>query len=592
MYALADLVVLGIRAGLKLSQQARQAYLESTISRELILPLPDFNPAINLTAATDYFMGAGKVHLEKDPGLKNLLTKAGSGDVTPEEKEHLINSYLEFKLVEDIDAGRVRPEKAGLTKEAINTIVTIRQWARGQSPYPSSVQRIVGSLIEIGIDYFSGKTSLIDEDTATGKALKGFLSSLEDLDFKTERIDRLLKGLFIASLESIEDNSALLSGDDKVRVLIESISRGIINDLGERAKNLSETDLSMEETLLSWGQIVLKSTISAASDVVLSNPATYLGVKDPSRQAMITALGRAVLDVVIDEDRLDIKPLFSRKNLDRLLKTALVTLSEHPELMGLDHRGVQRILSQIAGDLGRETEVLSPDLLPEMMRLILEKTALNIELLWPEDLRDDPSQHLLIVASKEVLSRLAALKEGDGRWSPSLAKSDLLEITEVVLDEIVENPDWLVKKATEEDTTLGRFIDTLLESLSRIPENRLSPALFREVFKSAISAVALRHALIEKISLGGREREAIGHVLDTIIDTIFSASSDASRWVLARRETLGAIVSAVLKTLAERGVDADSIEKIRSILNDGINRINSGGAWSLEAIISEIERNL
>ncbi|NOY65679.1 MAG: hypothetical protein GXO97_09860 [Nitrospirae bacterium] len=592
MYAMADLVVLGIRAGLKLSQQARQAYLESTISRELTLPLPDFNPEINITAATDYFLGSGKKHLQNNSVLEDTFKKALSGDITSDEKDYLINSYLEFKLIDDIDAGRVNPEGSGLTKEAINTLVTVRQWARGETPYPSATQRIMGTLIEIGIDYFSGNPSIVDENTSTGKALKGFLNSLDGLDFKTERLDRLIKGLFIASLETIEENSALLSGDDKARLLIESVSRGIIGDLKERTEGLADTDLSLEENLLEWGQVVLKSTITAASDVVLSNPATYLGVKDPSQQAMVTALGSTMLDIIIDEDEIEIKRLFSRKALDRLLKTALITLSEHPDLMGVDHRGLQRILTQIIKELGRDTEIIGPDLLPEIMSLILEKTAQNMELIWPEEYRNDPSKHLLIIASKELLSRLSALKEGDDRRLPSLAKSDLLEIMEVVLDEVVENPDWLVKRAAEEDTTLGRFVDSLLTSLSRVPGSRLSSLLFREIFRSAISAVALRHELIAELEFNGQKKEALGFILDTIIDTVFSATSGDAKWVLARKEVLGILVSTILRTVSERGVDEDKIERIRSILLDAIDRINSKKAWSLESIVSEIERNL
>ncbi len=593
MYALADVVIFGIRSGIKLAQQARQAYLEATISRELVLPLPDFSPEINLGAATDFFLGSGKIYLKDNPQIENIFNRALSYDITDEEKDILINSYIEFKLLDDINSGLVKPESTGLTKEAIVSLLTVRQWARNRSPYPSAVQRILGTLIEIGIDFFSGKTSLIDDNTATGKAIKGFLRSIDEVDFAQERVDILARKLFIASLESIEENLPLLGADEKTGLLIESVSRALIKEISARMKKLSDTDLSLEESLHEWGQLVLRSTISSAADVILSNPATYLGITDASGQAMVASVGRSVLEIILDEDSIDLKPLFSRQSLDRLMRTALITFSEHPELIGSDHKALQRIVSQVARDLGQKTTFLSPDLFPEVARLILEKTGKNVALLWPEDARNDPSKHLLITASKEFLLRLSSTKESGKPWYPSLSGSDIIEILETVLDEVVENPDWVIRKAAEEDTVLGIMIEALFESLSKMSDRRLNPTLFKEIFRSAIKAIALRHELVEKIEYNGKQKEAIGFILDTIIETVFSETAGTkARWVLARSEILGLIISIILQKVSEKGVDESTIKKIKDILTEAADRLNSGKEWSVESLLEDLDKYL
>ncbi len=592
MDSISDIVLFGIRAGLKLSRQARIAYVEATISKQLVLPLPDFNPQVNETAAVDFFRGAGKVYLKDNPELKGLFQKAKKGNLSSKERIDFINSYLELKLLDDVKLGLVKPDASGFTPEALNALVTVRQWARGKSPYPSGLQRILGTLIEIGIDYFSNKSDLINEDTAIGKAIKGFLKSLDDLDFKTEAVDRIVRTLFIASLECIQDNTALVSGDEKVQSLIESVSKAVIIDLKERTEALSDTDLSLWESIVQTGQLIFKTTLSAAAEVVLDNPGTYLGIKDASEQAIVSSVTRSVLGVILDEDSVDLKSLFTAQSLKKVLRAVLITVSEYPELMGVDHKALRKILSAVTRQLAQETEILDSNILPEVMRLIIEKTTMNIELLWPEQYRDMPEKHLLITASKELLSRLAAKKKDTQIWSPRLSKTDIVDLLEVVLDEIVENPDWLIKDAYSEDTNLGILVDTVLDCLSRVPEPRIGPELFKAVFLSVIEVVALRHELIEVVTVDGSARVPVGLILDAVFEAVFSDSDGKARWVLARQEILNLIISTILNAAVEKGFDETLVEKIKKVLFEIVDKINSKQPWSMETIISEIEQEI
>lgn len=57
MVGTADIIMLGIVSGIRLAEQGRRAYSEATIERELVLPLPNFNPDVTVGVATNYFLG-------------------------------------------------------------------------------------------------------------------------------------------------------------------------------------------------------------------------------------------------------------------------------------------------------------------------------------------------------------------------------------------------------------------------------------------------------------------------------------------------------------------------------------------------------
>lgn len=180
MVATADVVMWGIRSGIKLGQQGRQAYVEATLNRELTLPLPNYNPEVSVGTAEGYFSGAGKSRLEENARLRELYEKSMDVNrtLTEKEKEEFIELYLDFRREEDIKSGMITGEELGLSREALLSLVTARQWAAQKIPFPSIYQRIIGNLIDIGIDYFANTPGAIEEESSSGRVVKGFLQSI------------------------------------------------------------------------------------------------------------------------------------------------------------------------------------------------------------------------------------------------------------------------------------------------------------------------------------------------------------------------------------------------------------------------------
>ena len=503
----ADIVFWGIKSGIKLAQQGRQAYVEATVNRELTLPLPNYNPKVSVGTAEGYFSGTGKKHLNENARLKELyeISMDVNRQLEEEQKKAFIEFYVDFKREEEIKSGSIKGEDLGLTKEALLSLVTVRQWAAKKSPFPSVYQRIIGSLIGIGIDYFANTPGAVEEKSSSGRVIKGFLQSIDELNFAEEKVDQLAKSLFIATLETIEENPDLLGGDEKTEQLVEAVAKGLIRDARKLSEDLAGTDLAKQEKIHAWADLIFRSLLSNVGHTVLASPNTYLALDHTATQALIASVGTSVLETIITEDSIDLSGLLSREGLDAVMSAALFTLAENPSLMGVDHQGLRKLLSQIAKDLAQSSLLLNPDIIPEMMRLILERTAAHADLLWPDEFQH-PEKHLLVTASRELLNQLARPPAPGDTWKPNLTKSQILGVVETVLDEIVQNPEWLVKVAESENVIVAEVVESVMATLRRVPANRLSGETGMEVLKSAIKAVALRKDFVDKITLDGVEK--------------------------------------------------------------------------------------
>jgi hypothetical protein len=596
MIGTAELILLGIKAGIKLTQQGRRIYVEATIERDLKLPLPNFNLDPSIGTADGYFHGAGKIYLDESTVLKELydVSMKQTRDLTEEEKRRYIDYYIDYKRDADIRAGEIKADtigEIGLTREALLSVVTVRQWANHKSPFPSAGQRVVGTLIEIGIDYFADIPGAVDEKSTTGRALKGFLKSIDQIDFAQEKVDILVRDLFIAAVETIGKNPALLNADKKTETLVEAVASGLIKDAKERIEMLGGKDLDRRESIQQWTQLVLRSVLSNAGEVIFASPGFYLGIDDAAHQALVSSVGASVLDVIMDSERVDLSKLISREGLDRIMKAALKTVSENPDLLGIDNKGLKNILSQIALELANVTEVLGPDIIPEVMRLVLEKTAGNVEYLWPENFRHDPAKHLLITASGELLTQLAKKPEA-GAWQPRLSKTQVMELLDAVLNEVVQNPDWLIKPAGEESSVLATAVTTALSALRNIPAARLSSRTAQNVVQATIKAVALRRDLLDEIPILGGHKKAIVAALELLIDMIMSDAADSNvRWTLGRAEVFTEIMSAVLSRISETGVPEDILLKLKQALDEAVQLIVTGKQFSAESFIATL-RNI
>ena len=83
---------------------------------------------------------------------------------------------------------------------------------------------------------------------------------------------------------------------------------------------------------------------------------------------MASKLGKIILDAVLPADStgLDLSAIATGESLDKLVKGALAVIAEHPDLMGIDNPGIERIVQETVTELASQTQKIGPDLFPDI----------------------------------------------------------------------------------------------------------------------------------------------------------------------------------------------------------------------------------
>ena len=614
----ASLILFAIQSSVRLGQQARTAYVDSTRRRELILPLPDFFSSPDVNDAIAFFDKKGKrfvdgyerngQFIKGSKRLKSLISLALNQTLEDEEKNELKIFHTEFWNLNSAESGDTVWEDGGyVDPEQINALITIRQWRRGADPTPSTLHRIAGTIIELGIDYALTSPDLFDKNSTRGKVLTSFLQAIDDIKFQETSLSELPFKLFVATMETATEHPDIFSGDQKVQELVRTTTNALSEKVTERIKEINNSDMDVFEKRIAifrvedWAELTFRSILSSGGRLVISNPERFLGIKDSGGQALVTNVGGSFLDLILNQENEMLDTVFSREALETILKAALKTVGEHPDIiLDIDdndnrtyNQGLLKLLSQIATDLSKVENLLNRDILPEIARMTLERTGENLELLWP-DYKDKPENNLLLKAAKTTLEILSRKPNGSAKWKLKFSSSDLLSVTETVIDELVVNPGWLIDEANEINNVLGDVLNAALNVLRNRGDNRLNSNVAKDILREVIKTAALRKEFLDKLPHDHAEagERLIIAAIDAVLATIFHKDLDAkAAWQLVRSEIITGLVKVSLNQLAKTKLDADTIDKLEDVLMNEVKALVGGKSFDLDAFsiaLSEI----
>lgn len=589
----ASLLLFAIRSVLRLGQRAQAAYVDATRRRELTLPLPKFFNQLTVEDAVDFFRSAdrGGPYVVGHPELPGLLQAFRDGTLTEDDRDLLKTLHVEYANVRRAERGElVWPDGPVFDGAQMRALVTVRQWRRGADPTPSTLKRMSGTLLEIGVDYAVQNPTLFDENSSHGRALKGFLESLDEFDFASTDGSEFPARFFVAVMETAADVPQLLSGDPKAQELVRTASRAISQDVAGRIDEIASSNLdaiAQREAfrrIEDWGELVLRSTLSSSAELVFSNPGRYLRVKDDARQELIGIVARNVLGLVLDDEGVDLAALFSRDALEGLLDTVLEMVAEHPEILTVaDNEGISALLSGLAKDLA-SFDLLEGNLFPEVVRLVLKRSSENLTLLWP-DLAGNPRKNLAAGAVMKTLEILTRKPTADEPWKLRLSEAQLIELADSVLDEMAANPGWLLNTSGNVGPALGQVLESALGVVRRRGDLRLSPRLATEILQSALRAGARRKEFLAKLpaSAARAGERLLQAAIDTVLKAVFDEQLGAkAAWQLVRHEVVVSIVDESLKVLARHKLDAVAIDALDQVLTAEINALLAGRGFVLQ----------
>jgi len=565
MVANSQLVIFAIQAGVRLYAVGRKAYVEATLDRPLILPLPR-GPNISSASAHMFFKNDPKgkeiTKIEENERIRILLAKADAGTLDSAGKEEFKQIYFtylrEFSLEEFKDP--VMPDEP--KGHEIVAIMSIRQWSKGElGEHPSALQRIAGTLVNIAVDYFVHTPEAISEKRPTGRALKAFLEAVDMVDFAEAPPSDIVGDLMISVVESVGAHPDLIGNTETEKKLIQNIAL----TLSKAAKtHLEEVPMERRWEGSAWLQMVSRAIVKGSFDTVLADPNTVLGVGDPEAK-FIQEVGGTISDLLIGPDRLRFQELMSGEGINIVIKSALQATAKNPDILRIDNQGLRNIVVGVADGLSQQPNLLTGDIFPEIARLVLEKSAANLELVWPAG-ATDPAKHLLITGTRQLFAAIAKGSQENG-W-PTLTRTQILGIAEVVFDEILENPDWLLERADlGDDSALGVTVRAVLDSLQKVDESHFSSDAAAAVISAAIKATAMRLELVHKLPPGGADagKLAINAAIDAVLESAFGDDISANKkWIRARNSTLVVGLEVALNELAKIGTEQRHIDVLRT----------------------------
>jgi hypothetical protein len=546
----ADLIIFSINAALKLSNNLRRAYALSVRSKTLVIPLPDFDKQLKTGTVIEYFERHPE-YLNRLEYLAALHKKADTYNLTEEEKKEYFQYYIFLSASESGISERKDPE---FSEDDLLALFQIRQWGKGKDP-GTVLQMVAGTLVEIGIDYFTQVPGALNPQSTQGRVMSAFLNAFEGIPLadnphiKKDFSNILIPRLFAAAVESVADLSPKFADDVKIQSFIRAAAKGIVNDIYARASQLNALQ---KEEAVQWSQLVLRSFINHAGQQVLASPKTFFETNESVSQ-VIQCSGLVLLDAILgdDPDKLDFRNALSPDLLDRLVGATLGVLAEHPELLSSD-QNIKAILEGVLGAM-KEQSVLDKGYLPELTRMILEQSAGRLNQLTQELPDGRGKEHLLIVAAGSVLGALSK-KSDSGIWKPTLSQRQMLDITENLLHEVAQNPAWVLDKV-DGHPLLARVLDAAFGALRTLPpDERLSADNLRNILRLCLDTVLITPQLLNKLKWGSDAEETVilEKALDLAFAVVFSAEVPAVNRLQLLTDLLNYITGVVLRQYPDK----------------------------------------
>ena len=600
--ASSDLILFAIQAALRLGVQARAAYVDATRRRSLILPLPNYQSKSDIYDAVEYFKEAGKRHITDSKLLEDLRQPLEQADtitqvvknLTDEQKTDLVVLHSDFATLDFLEEGFEFEEPSeGFVPEDLVNVLRIRQWRDGNDAHPTLLRRFAGAFIEIGVDYFAHFPGALNKNSRHGKALHVLFTSLDQIkfseDFAEQRIGDLPGRLLIATLETVSESSEFLSGDPKYQELIAVTSNALVRDVAQRIKMIREStggagNEDREERVKAWAELVFRSVLASGGRFVASNPKEYLGTDEPQASELAVHVGQAVLGLILDQPEGQLDRIFGREALEEIIRASLSALGKYPELLvDTENIGLQNLLSQVVSELSKQEAILEIGILPEVTRLLLDKTGENLVLFWPQWAKH-PENHLLLTAAGIALDSLTSKPTG-ARWKPQFTSDDMLHVLEATFDEFLNNPGWLIDRSGKVNENLKVALDAMIGVLRKQQDRRLNTRDASQIIIAGLKAIARRQEFLEKLPNG---TPIVAALIEAILNSIFRKKNDGAAWSLVRSEVILGTIRAALNLLAEAGVDEEKVKKLGTFMKKQVKAINEGKPWSLESFEAEL----
>jgi hypothetical protein len=518
-----SLVLFAIDAGVRLGRKLNEVLVDETAQRPLLMPLGDLFGTVAEGEALHFFT-------TEQPAL---IRANGACFEIRDDRAKLIQVYRAMRGVETQLVGPAS-DPASRRKEIVGHLGALDQFDRKfQAGHPA--RRILGTVVEIGIDYFAAHPEAMGRDSSARKIVHAFVSGLQDTDFAEGTGRQILGDLLGSALHAVSEHAALIDDDRRLTVLLGAVTGAVAEDLRQAIQE--EDEVARHQLYRRVGTSLLRGTAGAFAGEI----ALFMPDESTARKLVQDTLGQVLQGIEGKED------IFSNETLELIVKSALRATAENAGLL-TDKKVLQELIQRTTTVLSDRQwdKLFSTATAGAVLHEVLEVTRENIETLLP---LGRPQEQFLAHALAAMAGSLSSKLAGGGSIQDLLSRRQVLELTQVVLHEAARSPELLLgdTSADPKKTVLAQVIGSVAKALGDEPTLLTNGEGLIELTQVALE-VTLQNVdkLIDTESLSPTSN-LLFQILQQVVATL-AAEKDSRR--LITRDVFQDIVQRVLPVVS------------------------------------------
>lgn len=560
-----SLVVMAVRAAIRLGRTGEQAYGQFARDRAVMLPLlmkvefPKTDLVRGFFEANDDLLSPG---LEpawdsfcKKPGAKHV---AGDFDLIAAE-------YVRVQATLDKDVEPLADEFTGLWM--------VQQWARGERP-PGPIARVVLTIVDVAAEFaaqdpklfgIGGNAEVLVRALATH--LSGFIPDNTDELGPRNRLGERLAGMFLKSaLAALSEHPDAVIEQDHMQRLV----AGTLPTLVAAFPNTLEEQMKWRGVM----DALLGPVAAEGMKALAQDPRAYFGRKF-GQEGLLGPLTSTYLLKAAD---LGIERTFTRAGAVEIYKATLTFAAERPELfVGNPVKSSDTLLAAVFKDLAAVAREHSPPfdaaLLAQLGAVTLEAAAraggamLDVNKPWERVLA-----HTL---SPVVAATSRALKGGEpGALRRLTSQANLEYFVRIIVTQIAATPGMITGTDNPE---VNRLVAALAAAMGADENLLLSHDDWMSVVAVAAAEVAANPGRL--LSLG--DGSATDTLLSTLLQDLVAVAS--TQWKLQARAGGTVLFGATLREAMITVIRASASQAVAALLNSAQIRKLAAQVTSLVA---------
>lgn len=552
-----ELIMFAIDAGLRLGQKINDVLVDATVEKPLLLPVGELFGSVTRDDAIDFF--------DDNPEL----TKAGQPyhGLNPDEK---LLAYKTLKRIENqiVGAGDVPTKK--VSNEAVlivSNLHSFRQYEEGFGSRPA-VQRVIGTIVEIGIDYFVAHPEAIGMKSSERRILQAFVESLDDVDFAEGIRNEIIGDVLVSALETLAANTSLIADSVRTQALIGGVTNALLADI-EAAGSIGAM-IRREDFVRRISSSILRGGAQAFSE----NIDLFLP-EDSNSKKLVSSTLTHVLEGIKGKEN-----LFTNESLEVIFDGALKAVAENAEVFS-NNEVLQEAISSTLKSLTDATgkKVFSKETVSAVLANALAVAAASMETLIDPD---NPKKQLLANAVTAVAQSLSGSLAGGGVVKDLLSREQLISLMGIVFEEVANNPEQLLGEAEPGDrkAAVAQIIGSVARALGKEPQRFVTGEGFVTLVGIALQTAAKNADKLLKLNTVNTKDNVLFQVIEQTVAAIVETGDTRK---LLNRDVFLDIAERILPIIS---ANIAGLEKSSDAVKDAVSTVLELAVGSLEGRIN------